>query len=78
VARGQRDGSLRPYSGLSRPEPLLFLPSSSSIVGRSFGRCLRNRMLSGSSMRFTVLLLNTLPHATVYMFLHNLLNVIVI
>jgi hypothetical protein len=32
VPRGQRDGSLRPYSRISRPEPLLFLPSSSSIV----------------------------------------------
>jgi hypothetical protein len=32
VLRGQRDGSLRPYSRLSRPEPLLFLSSSSSIV----------------------------------------------
>jgi hypothetical protein len=32
VSRGQRDGSLRPYSRLSRPEPLLFLPSSSPIV----------------------------------------------
>jgi hypothetical protein len=30
--RGQRDESLRPYSRLSRPEPLLFLPSSSSVV----------------------------------------------
>jgi hypothetical protein len=25
-----------------------------NLVGRSFGRCLRNRLLSGSSMRFTV------------------------
>jgi hypothetical protein len=32
VPRGQRDGSLWPYSRLSRLEPLLFLPSSSSIV----------------------------------------------
>jgi hypothetical protein len=32
LPRGQRDGSLRPYSRFSRPEPLLFLPSSSSIV----------------------------------------------
>jgi hypothetical protein len=32
VPRGQRDGSLRPYSRISRPEPLLLLPSSSSIV----------------------------------------------
>jgi hypothetical protein len=31
VPRGQRDGSLRPYSRFSRPESLLFLPSSSSI-----------------------------------------------
>jgi hypothetical protein len=31
VPRGQRDRSLQPYS-VSRPEPLLFLPSSSSIV----------------------------------------------
>jgi hypothetical protein len=30
VPRGRRDGSLRPYFRLSRPEPLLFLPSSSS------------------------------------------------
>jgi hypothetical protein len=32
VPLGQRDGSLRPYSRLSRPEPLLFLSSSSSVV----------------------------------------------
>jgi hypothetical protein len=32
VLRGQRDGSLQPYSRISRPEPLLSLPSSSSIV----------------------------------------------
>jgi sulfatase maturation enzyme AslB (radical SAM superfamily) len=32
MLRGQRDGSVRPYSRLSRPEPLLFLPSSLSIV----------------------------------------------
>jgi hypothetical protein len=32
VPRGRPDGSLRPYSRLSRPEPLLFLPSSYSIV----------------------------------------------
>jgi hypothetical protein len=32
VPRGQRDGSLRPYSQFPTPEPLLFLPSSSSIV----------------------------------------------
>jgi hypothetical protein len=32
VPHGKRDGSLRPYSRLSKPEPLLFLPSSSSIV----------------------------------------------
>jgi hypothetical protein len=32
VSRGQRNGSPRPYSRFSRPEPLLFLPSSSSIV----------------------------------------------
>jgi hypothetical protein len=32
VSRGQRDRSLRPYSLFSRPELLLFLPSSSSIV----------------------------------------------
>jgi hypothetical protein len=30
VPRGQCDVSLRPYSRLSRPEPLLFLSSSSS------------------------------------------------
>jgi hypothetical protein len=29
VPRGQRDGSLRPYSRFSRLEPLLFLKSSS-------------------------------------------------
>jgi hypothetical protein len=32
MPRGQRDGYVRPYSRLSRPEPLLFLPSSSSVV----------------------------------------------
>jgi hypothetical protein len=30
VPRGQREGSLRPCSRFSRPEPLLFLSSSSS------------------------------------------------
>jgi hypothetical protein len=30
--RIERAGSLRPYSRISRPEPLLFLPSSSSFV----------------------------------------------
>jgi hypothetical protein len=32
VPRGQRVGSLRSYSRLSRQEPLIFLPSSSSII----------------------------------------------
>jgi hypothetical protein len=32
VPRGQRDGSPCPYSRLSRLEPLLLLPSSSSIL----------------------------------------------
>jgi hypothetical protein len=32
MLRGQHNGSLRPYSGFSRPDPLLFLPSSSSVV----------------------------------------------
>jgi hypothetical protein len=32
VSRGQRDGSLRSYSHLSRPESLVFLPSRSSFV----------------------------------------------
>jgi hypothetical protein len=32
VPRGHHDGSLRLYSRLSRPEPLLFLPSSCSSV----------------------------------------------
>jgi hypothetical protein len=32
VSLGQRNESPRPYSRISRPEPLLFLPSSSSIV----------------------------------------------
>jgi hypothetical protein len=32
VPRGQRHESLRPYSRLSRPQPLLFLPGSSSVV----------------------------------------------
>jgi hypothetical protein len=40
VPRGQRDESLRSYSRLSRPEPLLFLPSSSSIVLTRLSRCL--------------------------------------
>jgi hypothetical protein len=32
VSRSQRDGSLRPYSRISRQEPLRFLPNSSSII----------------------------------------------
>jgi hypothetical protein len=32
VPLGQRDESLLPYSRISRPEPLQFLPSSSSVV----------------------------------------------
>jgi hypothetical protein len=32
VLRGQHNGCLRTYSRFSRPEPLLFLPSSSSTV----------------------------------------------
>jgi hypothetical protein len=32
VPCGQRDGSPRPYSRISRPEPLLFVSSSSSVV----------------------------------------------
>jgi hypothetical protein len=32
VPRDQRNGSLRPNSRISRPEPLQFLPSSSSVV----------------------------------------------
>jgi hypothetical protein len=32
LSRGQRNGSPQTYSRFSRPEPLLFLPSSSSIV----------------------------------------------
>jgi hypothetical protein len=32
ASRGQRNRCLRPYSRLSRPEPILFLPSSSSVV----------------------------------------------
>jgi hypothetical protein len=32
VPRGQHNGSLQPYSRFSRPEPLLFLPSSSPII----------------------------------------------
>jgi hypothetical protein len=42
VSRAQRDGSLRPYSLVSRPEQLLFLSSSSSIVlTRLSGPCSR-------------------------------------
>jgi hypothetical protein len=32
MSSGQIDGTLRPYSRIYRPEPLLFLPSSSSVV----------------------------------------------
>jgi hypothetical protein len=32
VSRGQRNGFPRPYSRISRPEPLPFLQSSSSII----------------------------------------------
>jgi hypothetical protein len=42
VPRGQRDESIRPYSRLSRVEPLLLLPSSSSVVlTRLSGPCSR-------------------------------------
>jgi hypothetical protein len=42
ASRGQSDGFLRPYSRLSRPEPLLFLPGSSSVVlMRLSGACSR-------------------------------------
>jgi hypothetical protein len=42
VSRGQRNGSLRPYYRISRPEPLLLLPSSSLIVlTRLSGPCFR-------------------------------------
>jgi hypothetical protein len=45
LSRGQRDGSLRPYSLISRPEPLLFLPSSSTV---------ELRRLSGPRSRRTI------------------------
>jgi hypothetical protein len=32
VTRHHRDGSIRPYCRISRPEPLVFLSSSSSVV----------------------------------------------
>jgi hypothetical protein len=32
VSRGQRDGFILPYSRFSRPEPLFFLPSTSSVL----------------------------------------------
>jgi hypothetical protein len=32
MPRGQRDGSLQPYFRISRPNPLLFLSSNSSVV----------------------------------------------
>jgi hypothetical protein len=42
VPRGQRDGSLPPYSQISRPKSLLFLTSSSSVVlARLSGPCSR-------------------------------------
>jgi hypothetical protein len=43
--RGKRDGSLRPYSRFSRPEPILSISSSSSIV---------LTRLSGPSSRLTI------------------------
>jgi hypothetical protein len=45
VPHGKRVGSLRPYSRISRPKPLLFLPSSSSTV---------LTRLSGSRFRQTI------------------------
>jgi hypothetical protein len=40
VPRGQREGSLRPYSRLYKPKPLTFLSSSFSIVlTRMIGPC---------------------------------------
>jgi hypothetical protein len=36
VSRGQHEGSLWQYSRLSRPEPVLFLPSSSEAEWTTF------------------------------------------
>jgi hypothetical protein len=49
VPRGQHDGSLRPYSRISRLEPLLFLSSSSSIVLTSWVDPIPGSLLLGKS-----------------------------
>jgi hypothetical protein len=36
VPRGERDGSLLPYSRLSKPEPLLFLPNTPQLYSRGW------------------------------------------
>jgi hypothetical protein len=52
----QRDGSLYPYSQFSRPEPLLFLSNSSSIVlarlsGPHLGTAVTNQNLIQEEIR---------------------------
>jgi hypothetical protein len=42
VSRGQRDGSLQPYSRISRPEPLLLQSSYSTVLARLSGPLLRH------------------------------------
>jgi hypothetical protein len=50
VSRGERGRSPRPYSRISRPEPLLYLPSSSSIV---FKRLSGPRSRPSTSKKFS-------------------------
>jgi hypothetical protein len=49
VSHGQRNRSPRPYSQISRPEPLLFLPSSSSVVLTRLSDPITEPLLLGKS-----------------------------
>jgi hypothetical protein len=52
VSRGQRNGSPRPYSRISRPEPLLFLPLAPQLYSRGWVDPVRDPLLlrkSGSA-----------------------------
>jgi hypothetical protein len=57
MPRGQHDGSLRPYSRLSRPEPILFFrSSSSSVLTRLSGPLFRPLLLRKSDSAGNALL----------------------
>jgi hypothetical protein len=57
IPRGQRDWSQRPYFRLTRPEPLLFLPSSSSVVLRGWVDPVPDPLLLRKSSRIPISLI---------------------